>query len=95
MYRSLRQRTLDEARTAAAVTCDIALTVAIPEPGWLWAAAQRHLLRTGLDAEAIVDTIGEESDPQIEDCLALLLVPEQIAGCDLVTIRLRCSATEP
>jgi hypothetical protein len=89
MFRTVRQRTLDEARTASALRCDIALTVAIPDPARLWEEAMAHLRASGLDADEIMETIGGRSDPQIEDCLAVLLLPDQIAGCDLISFGLQ------
>ncbi|MGU3315163.1 hypothetical protein ACLBWH_06415 [Sphingomonas sp. M6A6_1c] len=89
MHRSVRQRTLDEARSASAPKCDIALTIAVPEPARLWEEAMSHLRRAGLDPQEILETIGDQSDPQIEDCLAVLLLPRRIAGCDLISFGLR------
>lgn len=89
MHRSVRQRTLDEARTASAPKCDIALTVAVPDPTRLWEEAMSHLRNAGLDLQEILETIGDRSDPQIEDCLAVLLLPDRIAGCDLISFGFR------
>ena len=94
MHRSVRQRTLDEARTASALKCDIALTIAVPDPARLWDEAMAHLRGSGLDLEEILETIGDRADPQIEDCLAVLLLPDRIAGCDLLSFGLRQDAAQ-
>lgn len=95
MHRSVRQRTLDEARAASAMKCNVELTVAVCDPVLLWEEARGQLRRAGLAANEISETIGDRTDPQIEDCLAVLLVPERIAGCDLLSFDLGQAPARP
>lgn len=55
----------------------------------LWDAAARQCAETaGLDHEEICEMIGPREDPQVEDCLMLLLAPSRIAGCRVEDIEL-------
>lgn len=62
---------------------ELKVRVAVAEPQLLWDVAAKHLGVAGLDDDAIVETIGSRYDPQIEDCLAIVLMPKRIDGCDL------------
>lgn len=60
------------------------LTISVRDPHILWrAAAAQALAVTGLDQEDIEDVIGPMDDPQIADCLSILLTPATLSGCML------------
>jgi hypothetical protein len=63
----------------------VTLTVRDVEHLWRMAAA-RALELTGLAQSEVEDVIGPCEDPQIADCLGMLLAPRPVAGCVFKTI---------
>lgn len=63
----------------------IFLKVAVESVSELWQAAALSCVRNNdlTDAD-IADTIGPCEDPSIEDCLAMLALPDSIAGCRMI-----------
>jgi len=59
----------------------ISLSLSVDDPQALWAAAAAAgLASPGMSKDEVVDTIGSGEDPEIADCLMLLLQPPRIAG---------------
>lgn len=60
----------------------LTLQIAVRDVDQLWRMAAARALATGeLDQDAVEEVIGPVDDPQIADCLAMLLVPSPVAGC--------------
>lgn len=79
--------------TAATNEIEILLRVEIRDALALWQAAAQRLAHCRLDMEDIDETIGPVEDPLVEACVATLILPEGIAGCELLDIRLEQQPT--
>lgn len=65
----------------------LTLQIAVRDVDQLWRmAAARALAATELDQDAVEEVIGPMDDPQVADCLAMLLVPSPVAGCVMKAI---------
>jgi hypothetical protein len=54
----------------------LCLQLVVTHPGLLWRRAAAQLLASGCrDEEDLVELIGPRDDPQIDECIALLLAP--------------------
>ena len=59
----------------------VSLSLSVSDPSVLWrAAAAAAMAAPGMTIDDVVDTIGSEQDPEIADCIALLLQPPRIDG---------------
>lgn len=48
----------------------------------LWQAAAVHCMSQYNDStDDLIDLIGPQEDPSIEDCLMALVLPERVSGC--------------
>ncbi len=55
--------------------------VSVDDAGLLWRAAAAHLLSSGIRGEEeVIELIGPREDPEIAECLGLLLGPRQLPG---------------
>jgi hypothetical protein len=62
----------------------VELRVSVKDARSLWAAAAAKAMSVGLSSAAdIEDTLGPCEDPSIADCLAILVEPAPIPGCEL------------
>ncbi len=65
---------------------DLRCQLRIDDVSALWdAASAKAMTYPDATAETVVETIGPREDPEITECLLLLLQPT-IAGCDLVAL---------
>lgn len=68
---------------------DVCLKVDITDAALLWRMAAAHALAvSALEMEDIEEVIGPMEDPSLADCLAMLLVPQSVAGCALTDVRI-------
>ncbi|MHA6721094.1 hypothetical protein ACX40Y_16805 [Sphingomonas sp. RS6] len=68
----------------------VSLSLTVENASALWcAAAERALTAPGMTLADVLDTIGPREDPDIAECIAMLVVPTTVAGCglDQVTVR--------
>lgn len=57
------------------------IRVSVDDTGLLWRTAAAHLLSTGIRGEEeLIELIGPREDPEIAECLSLLLGPQQLPG---------------
>lgn len=69
------------ARTAWQVT----LHVNVNDSGALWAAAQAHCIQSGMTQDDTHEILGDQSKPDIGNCLRMLLDPgTSPEGCEIV-----------
>lgn len=61
---------------------ELSIRVTIDDPGLLWrAAAAAALSRSGCDDSDLEELLGPIEDPDIADCLTMLLGPRALSGC--------------
>ena len=59
----------------------VSLSLTVTDPRALWStAAACALAAPGMTLDDVVETIGSEHDPDIADCIALLLLSPRITG---------------
>ncbi len=59
----------------------VSLSLSVTDPHALWsAAAACALTAPGMTLDDVIETIGSEHDPDIADCIALLLLSPRITG---------------
>lgn len=68
--------------TKTAFTATLTLTVEDARALWT-AAAEKAMQAPGMTLSDVLDTLGPREDPSIADCIAMLVVPAGIAGCEL------------
>lgn len=91
------------ARDAMPVQClthsgdyELTLRITVEDAGLLWRRAAAHLLTYYAASESLIEeTIGPREDPDIADCLALLLGPRPLDGAHVEAISLHSLARPP
>ncbi|GAA4217442.1 hypothetical protein GCM10022253_16030 [Sphingomonas endophytica] len=71
---------------------EVRVQLAVTTPSRLWEGAALRLRQSGLHYDEIVETIGSVLDPQLEDCVAVMLMPGQIDGCTLELFQVNSAA---
>lgn len=72
---------------------DLRCQLRIDDVSALWdAASAKAMTYPDATAETVVETIGPREDPEITECLMLLLQPA-IAGCELITLNCEAATT--
>lgn len=67
----------------------VSLSVSVIDPATLWlAAAEVAMAAPGMTLDDVIATIGSEHDPEIANCIAMLLQPAQLTGCDVQALTL-------
>lgn len=62
----------------------VSLSLSVTDARALWSeAAMAALALPGTTLDDVVATLGSEHDPEIADCIALLLQPPRIAGATI------------
>jgi hypothetical protein len=57
------------------------IRISVEDAGLLWRTAAAHLLSAGVEGEEeLTELIGPYEDPEIADCISLLLGPQQLPG---------------
>lgn len=61
----------------------VTLSLTVRHAGALWdAAVHRALQLPGTRLDDVVEVIGPREDPSISDCLAMLVMPRTLPGCE-------------
>jgi hypothetical protein len=69
---------------------NVTLSLTVEDASALWcAAAERALGAPGMTLADVLDTIGPREDPDIAECIAMLVVPTSLAGCGLDQVSVR------
>lgn len=74
---------------ASAGSYELSVTLKVEDGRALWSAAVRRALAAGMDMSDVVEVIGPAEEPSIGDCIALLLDPSALAGCDVEAFEVR------
>lgn len=62
----------------------VTLTIAVHHADALWAAAaEKAMSRLGTRIQDVLDVIGPPEDPSISDCIAMLVLPKNLLGCEV------------
>lgn len=62
----------------------VTLTIAVHHANALWAAAvEKAMSRPGTRLEDVLDVIGPPEDPSISECIAMLVLPKNLLGCEV------------
>jgi len=77
---------------ASAGSYQLSVTLKVEDGRALWSAAVQHALAAGMEMADVVEVIGPAEDPSVSDCIALLLDPSALAGCDVETFEVRGGA---